>query len=269
MIDTSLKVTGVVLLLLALLTATSSTSVLAQNAVQATSGMSASGAVGDPRNRAKLHTELGSLYFQDGNMTVALDELRIALEADSAYAPAYNVRGLVNMYLRELVQAESDFKRALNLADGDPEINNNYGWFLCQIGREKESIAYFQRAIRNPLYQTPERALLNAGQCSQKMGESNTAEDFFERALRLSRNNPQALLQLAAINYQRSNLATAKSLLAELLRQTDPNSAVLWLALRIERRLNDRAAEANYASQLRRKFPDSTEYKELLKGNFE
>jgi type IV pilus assembly protein PilF len=269
MIDISRKAIRVIFSTIILLAATSATSILAQNAVQATSGMSASGAVGDPRNRAKLHTELGSLYFQDGNMTVALDELRIALDADSTYAPAYNVRGLVNMYLRELEQAESDFKRALSLADGDPEVNNNYGWFLCQIGREKESIAYFQRAIRNPLYQTPERALLNAGQCSQKMGESKAAEDFFDRALRLSRNNPQALLQLAAINYQRNSLVVAKSLLAELLRQTDPNAAVLWLALRIERRLNDRAAEANYANQLRRKFPDSAEYQELLKGHFE
>jgi type IV pilus assembly protein PilF len=260
---------ALVFLLVVLLTGASMPLVLAQNAVQATSGMSASGAVGDPRNRAKLHTELGALYFQDGNMTVALDELRIALEADSSYAPAYNVRGLVYRYLRELEQAESDFKRALSLADGDPEINNNYGWFLCQIGREKESISYFQRAIRNSLYQTPERALLNAGQCSQKMGESKAAEDFFDRALRLSRKNPQALLQLATINYQRNNLVLAKSLLAELLRQTEPNAAVLWLALRIERRLNDRTAEASYTHQLRRKFPDSTEYQELLKGHFE
>jgi type IV pilus assembly protein PilF len=269
MIDASLR-TFVRVCLLVLLTGVSvPPSVWAQNAVQATSGMSASGVVGDPRNRAKLHTELGSLYFQDGNVAVALEELRIALEADSNYAPAYNVRGLVNMHLRELELAEKDFKRALSLADGDPEVNNNYGWFLCQIGREKESIAYFQRAIKNPLYQTPERALLNAGQCSQKMGEIKAAEDYLDRVLRYSRNNPQALLQLAGINYQRNNLPTAKLLLAELLRQTEPNSAVLWLALRVERRLNDRGAEANYTNQLRRKFPDSTEYQELLKGHFE
>lgn len=241
----------------------------AQNAVQATSGVSASGSPGDPRNRAKLHTELASLYFQDGNVTVALEELRIAIEADSDYAPAYNVRGLVNLYLRELEPADRDFKRALRLADGDPEINNNYGWFLCQVGREQESIAYFQRAIRNPLYQTPERALLNAGQCSQKLGDLKAAEDYFDRALRYSRKNPQALLQLAALNYQRNNLPVARSLLAELLRQTEPNAAVLWLALRIERRSNDRNAEASYANQLRRKFPDSAEYQELLKGNFQ
>jgi len=243
--------------------------VSAQNAVQATSGVASSGAVGDPRNRAKLHTELGALYFQDGNMAVALDELRIAVEADSGYAPAYNVRGLVRMYLRETDLAEVDFKQALRLAENDPEINNNYGWFLCQIAREKDSIRYFLRAIKNPLYQTPERAYLNAAMCSQKAGDMVSAEDFFEKTLRFSPDHPQALLQLANINYKRGNLEAAKKQLSDVVRKNEPNAELLWLALRIERRLGDRSAEAGYAVQLRRKFPGSPEYQELQKGNFE
>lgn len=241
----------------------------AQTAVQATSDQTPSGAVGDPRTRAKLHTELGSLYFQDGNMTVALDELKIAIDADSSYAPAYNVRGLVNLRLRETALAESDFNRALSLAAGDPEINNNYGWFLCQTGREKDAIAYFMKAVRNTLYQTPERAYLNAGMCSQKIGEAAAAEDYFHLALRVSRNNPMVLLQLATINYKRQAFAEARKLLAELLQLTEPNAEVLWLALRVERRLGDRNAEAGYVSQLRRKFPTSPEYQEFLAGKFE
>ena len=43
----------------------------------------------DPRNRAKIHTELGAMYFQGGSMSVALDELGIALAADSSYFQAY------------------------------------------------------------------------------------------------------------------------------------------------------------------------------------
>jgi type IV pilus assembly protein PilF len=240
-----------------------------EGAVQATSGVASKGGVGDPRNRAKLHTELGSMYFQDGNMAVALDELRIALEADSSYAPAYNVRGLVRMYLRETDLAETDFKQALRIAENDPEINNNYGWFLCQIAREKESIGYFMRAIKNPLYQTPDRAYLNAGMCSQKAGDLVSAEDFFQKTLRFSPDNPQALLQLASINYKRGNLDAAKKQLSEVARRTEPNAEMLWLALRLERRMGDRSAEANYAVQLRRKFPGSPEYQELQRGNFE
>lgn len=241
----------------------------AQNATQATSEIEGSGGPGDPRTRAKLHTELGSLYFQDGNMAVALAELKIAIAILPEYAPAYNVRGLVRLYLREMALAEEDFKEALRLAENDPEINNNYGWFLCQTAREKDSIPYFMRAIKNPLYQTPDRAYLNAGRCSQKAGDIDSAEDFFQKALRFSPDNPQALMQLASINYARGNLELAKKQLADVLRKVEPNAELLWLALRIERRLGDRLAEASYGSQLRRKFSGSLEYQELLKGNFE
>ena len=36
----------------------------------------------DPKYRAKIHTELAAAYYQAGNLAVALEEVRIALEAD-------------------------------------------------------------------------------------------------------------------------------------------------------------------------------------------
>jgi type IV pilus assembly protein PilF len=243
--------------------------VSAQNATQATSEIEGSGGVGDPRTRSKLHTELGSLYFQDGNMAVALDELKIAIAIDPTYAPAYNVRGLVRLNLREMTSAEEDFKKALSLAENDPEINNNFGWFLCQTGRESESVPYFMRAVKNPLYQTPDRAYLNAGSCSQKAGDLDAAEDYLQKALRIAPDNLQILMQLATVGYKRGNFDMAKKYLSDVLRRVEPNAEVLWLAIRVERRLGDRSAEAALITQLRRKFPGSPEYQELLKGNFE
>ena len=48
--------------------------------------------------------------------------------------------------------------------------------------------------------------------------------------------------------------------MAELMRKIDPTSEVLWLALRIERKLGDAESESRYATQLRRRFPASNEY---------
>ena len=42
----------------------------------------------DATTRAKLHTELGSMYFQNGNLIVALEELTIATSINPNYAPA-------------------------------------------------------------------------------------------------------------------------------------------------------------------------------------
>ena len=56
--------------------------------------------------------------------------------------------------------------------------------------------------------------------------------------------------------------------MTEVVRLTEPGPEMLWLFLRIERRLGNRADERSLATQLRRKFPDSAEYQQLLKGSY-
>ncbi|MEF8755461.1 MAG: type IV pilus biogenesis/stability protein PilW [Accumulibacter sp.] len=223
----------------------------------------------DPRTRAKLHTELGAMYLQSGNLTVALEEMSIAILIDPDYATAYAMRGLAAYRIRELQLADQDFRRALSLDGKDPEINNNYGWFLCQVGREKEGLGHIQTAMRNPLYKTPEKAYLNAGSCYARIGDLASAEAHVEQSLRILPGNPPALLELASINFRKGDVERARHELVELLRQNDPNAEALWLGVRIERALGNRPAEARYASQLRRKFPLSPEAEELLKGRAE
>lgn len=228
-------------------------------------------AVTDPRNRARIHTELGAMYFQSRNPAVALDELRIALSADSGYFQAYSVRGLVHASLKEYDKAEDDFRQALNLAPNDPEVNNNYGWYLCETGKERQSIAYFLNALKSPLYETPDRAYTNAGACALKAGDLDGAQDYLLKALQLSRDGAMsARLQLAKVFYRRSILEEARVYLTDALRMMEPPTAeALWLGLRLERKLGNRVAEGGYASQLRGRYPTSPEYQEFLKGNFE
>lgn len=225
----------------------------------------------DPRSRAKVHTELGAAYFQAGNPAVALDELRIALNADSSYHPAYSIRGLVHASLKEYAKAEDDFRRALDIAPNDPEVNNNYGWYLCETGKERQSIAYFLNALKSPLYETPDRAYTNAGTCALKAGDLDGAQNYLLKALQMARGSAMpARLQLAQLFYRRGNFDEARIYLNEALRLMEPPSAdALWLGLRIERRAGNRAAEGGFASQLRSRYPASAEYQEFLKGNFE
>lgn len=223
----------------------------------------------DPRTRAQAHTELGALYFQNGNLIVALEELTLAAAIDPDYAPAFSTRGLVLYYVKEFESAEKDFQRALNLDERNPEIANNYGWFLCETGREKDAIEYFERAYKNPVYQTPANAYLNAGACYLKLDELDLADDALRRSQRLSPNNPRTLYHLADVFYRRGNYDAARKHLTEAARLDEPGPDILWLFLRVERRLGNLQDEQSLMAQLRRKFPDSTEYQELLKGNFE
>lgn len=225
--------------------------------------------VGDARNRARIHTELAALYYERGNMGVALEELRTATAADAKYAPAHSMLGLVYMDLRENQLAEESFGRALSLAPGDADINHNYGWFLCQTKRESESIRYFLQAIRNPLYKTPARSYSAAGACSLRTGNTKDAEEFFERALRLEPDETASLLQLGQIRYRQGRMEEARRLVARFNKLVNPTAESLWLALRVERRLGQRVAEQSFANQLRRRFPGSPEYQALQRGRFD
>jgi len=151
---------------------------------QQASSSGAEPAIKDPRSRAKLHTELGSLYFQQGNIPVAMEELTVAIYIDKTYAPAYSMRALVHNYLKEPEYADNNFQDALRYAPDDPEIANNYGWFLCQNNRGEEAMPQFERALRNRMYQTPDRAYLNAGQCLLRMGKLPEAREYLDQAFR-------------------------------------------------------------------------------------
>jgi type IV pilus assembly protein PilF len=226
------------------------------------------GEVGEPRNRAKLHTDLASLYYSAGNYGVALEELRRAQTADSSYATTHGMFGLVYMELKENARAEASFERALRLSPNDSDINHNYGWFLCQTGREGASIKYFEQAIRNPLYAKPSRSYSAAGQCSMKTSQKD-AEAYFERALKLEPDEPSALLQLGQIRYKQGNFGEARKLVGRHNKIVNPSAESLWLALRIERRVGERLQEQAFANQLRRRFPTSAEYQALQRGQYD
>ena len=215
---------------------------------------------------AKIHTELAGQYYERNQLGVAMDELGKALRAEPNYAPAYNVRGLVNMALHEDKQAEEDFQRSLRLDSGDSDARNNYGWFLCQRGKERDSIKQFMAALKNPLYATPEKSYLNAGVCSKKGGNTKDAEEFLQKALSLRPDMPEALLGMAELNFANGDYAGAKSYFIRFSRSREaPLSAEsLWLAVRIEREMGDRNSEESYALQLRKRFPDSRETQLLL-----
>lgn len=138
----------------------------------------------DPLSRARVHTELAALYYQQGSMKTALEELGTAVKIDPQYAPAYSMLGLVYMQLGEQAQAEDNFQKAVALAPNDPDIRNNFGLFLCDTQQFKRGLVQLDQALANPLYNTPARALVNAERCAQAMGDSPLATSYRLRAER-------------------------------------------------------------------------------------
>jgi type IV pilus assembly protein PilF len=219
--------------------------------------------------RANAHAELAMGYYERGQMDVALQELTEATKLDPANPKIYNAYGLVYATLGQDAQAAQNFRKALELAPSDSEFRQNWGWYLCTHGQAKEAIPEFEMAARNPLYKTPEIALINAGRCATSLGENQRAEVFFKRALGVSPGNPQAAFSLSQLAYKEGRLAEARALMKPVMLQNNPTPDALALGACIERKLGDRSAEASYTSQLRNRYPDSAEAKSIVMGGCE
>jgi len=212
---------------------------------------------------AKIQTELAAAYYERGQYAIALQKIESSMRAESNYAPAYSMRGLIHMALLEDKDAEEDFRHSLRLDKDNSETHNNYGWFLCQRGREEEGIQQLLEALKNPLYETPETAWLNAGICSKKAGRFKEADEYLQRALIMRPNMPRALFSLADLSYANHDYASAKLYFARFERmqqkEQDLNAEQLFLGVKIEHKVGDRNAEASYALQMRKRFPDARE----------
>lgn len=223
----------------------------------------------ESRQRARAFTDLAHAYLSRTQYKIALDELRKAITADSRFGPAYNAYGLIYMELAEDTLAEENFRRAIELDRSDSESRNNYGWFLCTRGRYDEGLEQFSAALRNPLYAKPEQAMANAGLCAERKGDLVLAEANLLKSLKLQPDNPNTVLKLAGLHFRQGRLLEAQRLLGRHAELAPPTAESLWLGVRLERRLGDRAQEAAYGLQLRKRFPDSNEARLLLTGQYE
>lgn len=223
----------------------------------------------EARRRARTRLELASGYFSEGKTTVALDELKLALQADPNYGDAFNMRGLIYMRLGDQRQAEDSFRRALQLNGRDADTMHNYAWLMCQQRRYDESIAMFTQANAVPLYGGQSKTYMSRGLCELAAGKRELAERSFARSYELDAGNPISGYNLSNLLFQRGELQRAQFYTRRLNNSDLANAETLWLGIKIERRLNNTEVVQQLTTQLRRRYPQSKELASLERGAFD
>ena len=224
----------------------------------------------DASKRARVRMELASGYYGRGQMTVALDQVKLALIADPNLSDAYNLRGLIYANLGDDKLAEESFRRALQLNARDTDAMQNFGYYLCQKKRYAEATAMFDQAIAVPQYRDPSRTLLTKGVCLAHAGQLAEAEASLVRAYELDPANPSTSVNLSEVLYTRGDYERARFYIRRVNAVPALDGAqTLWLAARIERRLGNPAGTQDLGDQLRKRFPDARETGAFDGGRFD
>lgn len=208
---------------------------------------------------ATTNLNLGVAYMQQREYEKSLEKLNKALAADPDYIPTHNALGLLYQRIGKNEEAERFFKKALSLNPNNPQTLNYYGQFLCSTKHYDEGEEYLLKAAANPLYETPEIAVTNAGTCALNNNHPDMAETYFRQALDKNPRVPIALLQMAQLSYNNGNYLSARGYLQRYLEIAQHTPASLWLGIQIEQQLGDKDSLASYALLLRNNFPDSPE----------
>jgi type IV pilus assembly protein PilF len=223
----------------------------------------------EARKRARIRVELASGYFEQGQTTVALDEIKLALGADPNYAPAYMLRGLVYARLNELRLAEDSFKRAQSLSPRDPDVLHHYGLFACQQGRYPQANELFQQALASPVYGGKAKTYMVQGICQVRAAQFAEAEGSLARSYELDPGNPITAYNLAALQFRRGENAKAQFTIRRLNNSELANAETLWLGIKVEHRLGNAEAMAQLAQQLSRRYPESREWASYQRRAFD
>jgi type IV pilus assembly protein PilF len=212
---------------------------------------------------AATNLRLAVEYMQRHEYERALEKLDRARQSDPGYALTYNTYGVLYQTLGDNTRAEQNFKHALQLGGDDSATMNNYGRFLCQQNRIDEADAVFRKAASNPLYETREIPLTNAGTCMLGAKRLPEAEKYFRSALEIDPRMPAALMQMSRLTYDRGDALRARGYLQRFLEVSKPTAESLWLGIQIEEKLGDKDAVSSYTMMLRNNFPDSEQAQKL------
>ncbi len=208
------------------------------------------------------YIQLGLGYVQQGNTEQAKVPLKKALSWIVQRRRPCRARTGVPGPGRNR-PADQEYRLALRERPHDARILNNYGSFLYEQGRYKDAYERFTQAAEDSLYPERARVFENLGLTALRLNQVDLGKENLEKSLRLDRNQPRALFELAQLAYQTRDYVPSRSYYQAFSQLSPQDARSLLLGIRLAEVFNDRNTAASYALQLKRLYPNSPEYRQL------
>jgi type IV pilus assembly protein PilF len=219
---------------------------------------------------------LATAYFEQGQTTVAQQEVRAALQIDPNYAEAYSLLGLIHQRDNALDLAEQSFEQALQLAAASSlrsnelaSVQHNYGWFLCQQNNFARAQTQFARALAQPSYSGAAKTWTTTALCQLRAGQRLEAHNSFAQALLLEPQSALVRYQLSMLDWQDGALQRARTTLLPLNASTQASPESLWLGMQLAQALAHTSELQQLAQQLTQRYPQSPQAQSWIERKFE
>lgn len=198
-------------------------------------------------------------YMGAGNFQRAKYHLDRALEHDPKNARVHAALGHYYAEVGEKKRANEAFEESISLDRNDGDNLNLYGVFLCREGKYAAAEDQFKRAMNLKSYNNIAATLENAGLCALRSGNDEKAEEHFQRAVRHNPKQPDALLELGYLEFNKGNLVRARSYLDRYVGASTDTARSLWLGVQLANAQGDKDRVASWGLKLERLFPESEE----------
>ncbi|PWB34879.1 type IV pilus biogenesis/stability protein PilW [Pseudomonas sp. SDI] len=212
----------------------------------------------------EAYVQLGLGYLQQGLTERAKVPLKQALQLDADDAAANAALALVFQREDEPALAEAHYRKALAANPDDPRLRNNYGSFLYAQGRYSHALKMFRQASTDTLYPERSRVFENLGLTAIKLGERDQAREYLNKALKLNRQQPRALLEMAELSYEDRHYVPARDFYDRFSQLSDANARSLLLGSRLANVFEERSKAIDLGLQLQRLYPGTPEYQQYL-----
>ncbi len=209
------------------------------------------------QERFAVRLELAKHYIGIKQYELALKSLDEILKEDDSNTEALHLKAITLMGLQDYPEADKFFKQAL-AKNKNPDILNNYGWFLCKQNNIQgldylSQVEPYANAILYP------KILANEAVCHMYQKNYKKAIELLQKSLELNPDYVPANIYVAYIYAKQNNVLDAESMINRIGLTNVSDPELLWLAINIFKLSGNAISVKLWGNKLVSEFPNSQE----------
>ena len=167
--------------------------------------------------------------LESGKTQEALKAIDAALARNPRDPSLYNLRGLASARMGKLQDSAASFRKVIELRPQEALGYNNLATLLIELGRVRDAVESFREALRHEPHNFS--SLIGISKTLTALQNFSEAKPYLERAQAVRPGDFEATFELARVQRELGETATAQKTLAQIRPPGDPSLDAKYYAL--------------------------------------